>query len=161
MAPRPGGPRTQMDTRHPPFHRLADLAESKLGEADRAMAQQHVSGCARCSRDLEWLSHMIELMRTDRTEAAPLEVPRARSEEHTSELQSRLHLVCRLLLEKKKSDPIVTRRPHSNTPPRSRRSAPDWRPQLPPTGYRHDYVNRGTPTFRGLCIHHSAPHYRH
>src|SRR5256884_1531866 len=29
---------------------------------------------------------------------------RYRSEEHTSELQSRLHLVCRLLLEKKKSD---------------------------------------------------------
>src|SRR2546429_1962076 len=27
---------------------------------------------------------------------------RQRSEEHTSELQSRLHLVCRLLLEKKK-----------------------------------------------------------
>src|SRR2546422_5846725 len=28
---------------------------------------------------------------------------RLRSEEHTSELQSRLHLVCRLLLEKKKN----------------------------------------------------------
>src|SRR2546422_4067659 len=28
--------------------------------------------------------------------------PKYRSEEHTSELQSRLHLVCRLLLEKKK-----------------------------------------------------------
>src|SRR5690554_6697251 len=28
--------------------------------------------------------------------------PEARSEEHTSELQSRPHLVCRLLLEKKK-----------------------------------------------------------
>src|SRR2546422_4311289 len=28
--------------------------------------------------------------------------PQYRSEEHTSELQSRLHLVCRLLLEKKK-----------------------------------------------------------
>src|SRR2546429_7289046 len=28
--------------------------------------------------------------------------PDSRSEEHTSELQSRLHLVCRLLLEKKK-----------------------------------------------------------
>src|SRR2546422_7051384 len=28
---------------------------------------------------------------------------RKRSEEHTSELQSRLHLVCRLLLEKKKN----------------------------------------------------------
>src|SRR2546422_8239308 len=32
----------------------------------------------------------------------PLRSARARSEEHTSELQSRLHLVCRLLLEKKK-----------------------------------------------------------
>src|SRR3990172_5161263 len=29
-------------------------------------------------------------------------MPPMRSEEHTSELQSRLHLVCRLLLEKKK-----------------------------------------------------------
>src|SRR2546422_6642226 len=33
----------------------------------------------------------------------PVHVP-ARSEEHTSELQSRLHLVCRLLLEKKKKN---------------------------------------------------------
>src|SRR2546429_9513271 len=33
-----------------------------------------------------------------------------RSEEHTSELQSRLHLVCRLLLEKKKKKrPHITR----------------------------------------------------
>src|SRR2546422_8231785 len=31
------------------------------------------------------------------------EVAETRSEEHTSELQSRLHLVCRLLLEKKKN----------------------------------------------------------
>src|SRR3989449_8937289 len=31
-----------------------------------------------------------------------LAIAKARSEEHTSELQSRLHLVCRLLLEKKK-----------------------------------------------------------
>src|SRR5687768_18079593 len=46
--------------------------------------------------------------------------PGARSEEHTSELQSRLHLVCRLLLEKKKktipttSHPVATRRSDSN-----------------------------------------------
>src|SRR5690625_5516459 len=33
-----------------------------------------------------------------------------RSEEHTSELQSRGHLVCRLLLEKKKKRPKVRRR---------------------------------------------------
>src|SRR2546429_5723877 len=40
----------------------------------------------------------------DRARAGPLEAIKLydRSEEHTSELQSRLHLVCRLLLEKKK-----------------------------------------------------------
>src|SRR2546422_4490310 len=34
-----------------------------------------------------------------------------RSEEHTSELQSRLHLVCRLLLEKKKKQKNYTTKP--------------------------------------------------
>src|SRR2546429_6327843 len=38
-----------------------------------------------------------------------------RSEEHTSELQSRLHLVCRLLLEKKKKSTPPP--PPSTTPP--------------------------------------------
>src|SRR2546429_6978924 len=33
----------------------------------------------------------------------------SRSEEHTSELQSRLHLVCRLLLEKKKQNRALHR----------------------------------------------------
>src|SRR2546429_3886949 len=48
---------------------------------------------------------------------------RERSEEHTSELQSRLHLVCRLLLEKKKTRPIhpaiatIDRRLEGDTPP--------------------------------------------
>src|SRR3989442_8804791 len=37
-----------------------------------------------------------------RSRHPPLARPRGRSEEHTSELQSRPHLVCRLLLEKKK-----------------------------------------------------------
>src|SRR2546422_3771654 len=40
------------------------------------------------------------------TERTPGEM---RSEEHTSELQSRLHLVCRLLLEKKKKN-IITKK---------------------------------------------------
>src|SRR2546422_5392527 len=35
-------------------------------------------------------------------ESNALPITSSRSEEHTSELQSRLHLVCRLLLEKKK-----------------------------------------------------------
>src|SRR3712207_7341845 len=43
--------------------------------------------------------------RTTRSRASPTS---PRSEEHTSELQSRQYLVCRLLLEKKKNHP-----PHS------------------------------------------------
>src|SRR2546429_705987 len=39
-------------------------------------------------------------LRTDATGRALFVAPLDRSEEHTSELQSRLHLVCRLLLEK-------------------------------------------------------------
>src|SRR2546422_6782005 len=49
--------------------------------------------------------------------AANVPLSRARSEEHTSELQSRLHLVCRLLLEKKKNKRTwITscRHPHTN-----------------------------------------------
>ena len=42
----------------------------------------------------------VYLKNTDDTIAINIEI---RSEEHTSELQSRLHLVCRLLLEKKKN----------------------------------------------------------
>src|SRR3712207_9180346 len=45
------------------------------------------------------------LLRVDRDAVARLrqrDVPAFRSEEHTSELQSRQYLVCRLLLEKKK-----------------------------------------------------------
>src|SRR2546430_8628045 len=37
----------------------------------------------------------------------PVETPAARSEEHTSELQSQSNLVCRLLLEKKKQQTYV------------------------------------------------------
>src|SRR2546429_2618624 len=43
----------------------------------------------------------------------------SRSEEHTSELQSRLHLVCRLLLEKKKQlrvDPAALLLEHHHLP---------------------------------------------
>src|SRR3989454_8526425 len=39
-----------------------------------------------------------------------LEMDGVRSEEHTSELQSPCNLVCRLLLEKKKTKPTSTRR---------------------------------------------------
>src|SRR2546429_7054205 len=48
----------------------------------------------------------VEIQRTPvaaRLVERAVDIDQHRSEEHTSELQSRLHLVCRLLLEKKKN----------------------------------------------------------
>src|SRR2546422_7960831 len=53
------------------------------------------------------LHGLLEAVREPMGRGLPLPAPGAdRSEEHTSELQSRLHLVCRLLLEKKKNNKI-------------------------------------------------------
>src|SRR2546429_711409 len=68
-----------------------------------------------------------------------------RSEEHTSELQSRLHLVCRLLLEKKKnnlSNPR-SRRAHSRT------SSTSFLALRPPRLARCSWTPRS-------CLRHSA-----
>src|SRR5205809_1600778 len=56
---------------------------------------------------------------------------RVRSEEHTSELQSRLHLVCRLLLEKKKTPPPPSRRPRRSDRCRAT-SSPQAHPRIEP-----------------------------
>src|SRR5436305_9868877 len=53
-----------------------------------------------------------------------LSCPWSRSEEHTSELQSRPHLVCRLLLEKKKAWSNLRPRLREAYPPVSRRNGP-------------------------------------
>src|ERR1039458_10512481 len=54
-----------------------------------------------------WLPHWLKRRRRisppTLIEWAPLIIEMLRSEEHTSELQSLRHLVCRLLLEKKKN----------------------------------------------------------
>src|SRR2546422_6522640 len=56
---------------------------------------------ARGAEDFHQVSGVGGWMSGSRARSS-LGTPQARSEEHTSELQSRLHLVCRLLLEKKK-----------------------------------------------------------
>src|SRR2546422_5127412 len=58
-----------------------------LGDLDRRVADRDAELLHRCGRG-----------------GAEPGVIYGRSEEHTSELQSRLHLVCRLLLEKKKKN---------------------------------------------------------
>src|SRR3712207_7993539 len=52
---------------------------------------------------LKGMVHLVEALAKVRTER-DAELVLARSEEHTSELQSRQYLVCRLLLEKKKTN---------------------------------------------------------
>src|SRR5262245_63647201 len=61
----------------------------------------------RTRRTLELLAPFVRLSLREQRFAAPAprlggELSQPRSEEHTSELQSLRHLVCRLLLEKKK-----------------------------------------------------------
>src|SRR2546429_2105372 len=46
-------------------------------------------------------SYLVRVETSAKRNGNPTNAGLARSEEHTSELQSRLHLVCRLLLEKK------------------------------------------------------------
>src|SRR5690348_17991347 len=60
---------------------------------------------------------VTSLAAAPRTVAAPasLMTKRRRSEEHTSELQSPVHLVCRLLLEKKKKKDKYTIHISKNT----------------------------------------------
>src|SRR5438477_7999687 len=48
-------------------------------------------------------------------QAVSLNCQISRSEEHTSELQSHVNLVCRLLLEKKKNSPIRPQSIHKNS----------------------------------------------
>src|SRR3989304_1145338 len=65
-----------------------------------------------------------------------------RSEEHTSELQSRLHLVCRLLLEKKKNAK------HRDAPPHpARRGGGRGAPCSAPRGGPHPRLGRAPRLF--------------
>src|SRR5438876_8943682 len=63
--------------------------------------------------------------------SSPAQSPSRRSEEHTSELQSPVHLVCRLLLEKKKTNRDTREHNLSN-------QAPDKQPCSAHTLYAND-----------------------
>src|SRR2546429_2415892 len=86
---------------------LADLLQVEAQEPLRHLVRQHrLSRSAIGGRFL--YTAVDSTLRRQQTLARrsaqqlPVAVHSERSEEHTSELQSRLHLVCRLLLEKKK-----------------------------------------------------------
>src|SRR6516225_7684408 len=83
----------------------------------------------------------------------------ARSEEHTSELQSHVNLVCRLLLEKKKKKPPVwsiwPRPPRASSPASCSTSTGDSRCDA---GLGVFFLNDATPTgIYTLSLHDALP----
>src|SRR3712207_6945420 len=77
-----------------PAPRAASLIDNRSGFKSRGSISTYARGCGSSPR------------------ARITRSTRSRSEEHTSELQSRQYLVCRLLLEKKKHNLHLTERLH-------------------------------------------------
>src|SRR2546422_624287 len=78
-------------------HREIEQRGDRVVRADDAVAHGRVRAShSRAIAATSWCSTSASALR------CRIALADVRSEEHTSELQSRLHLVCRLLLEKKK-----------------------------------------------------------
>jgi hypothetical protein len=56
---------------HLPFEKLADLAEGRISDNERAAANGHVRACSSCSSKLAQMERTINLMRADVAEDAP------------------------------------------------------------------------------------------
>src|SRR5690348_17983884 len=76
------------------------MSEAKFKPVEEQLAYLK-KGAAEIIRENELKAKLEESLKTGKPLRAKLGVD-PRSEEHTSELQSPVHLVCRLLLEKKK-----------------------------------------------------------
>src|SRR3712207_7045953 len=100
--------------RRPPRSTLfpyTTLFRSLIGGPQLALLAK---GTDKEGRPRRW-SQLVHLELSPSEEVSESSAPRSnRSEEHTSELQSRQYLVCRLLLEKKKITNIQS--DHPNTP---------------------------------------------
>src|SRR5687768_16212758 len=89
------------DIRRNPFQPRKDFAPQQLKELRESLSTSGLLQPVTVRRSTSGASgrEAYELVAGERRLRAATDL---RSEEHTSELQSRLHLVCRLLLEKKK-----------------------------------------------------------
>src|SRR5690625_6797854 len=85
-----------------PHHHVSDLADMQKGECSSKIrlydCTHYPSQHGQTGSPKEKMSRIGKVFQEDQCEKAKENI---RSEEHTSELQSRGHLVCRLLLEKK------------------------------------------------------------
>src|SRR2546422_4876772 len=87
-----------------------------IGRPGRTMPAPYAAPMHWCPRHTPRMGIVEPNRRTTSVEipASPGEQSPGRSEEHTSELQSRLHLVCRLLLEKKKKRLVKHRQDYND-----------------------------------------------
>src|SRR2546429_5287444 len=97
---------------------LRKKADAAAGSSVTERLSQHASAAARRTHEAHGEMDRRALTRTVGPQepenfsgldlqTETIQSTQPRSEEHTSELQSRLHLVCRLLLEKKKHHTTV------------------------------------------------------
>src|SRR5438309_3062557 len=91
--------------------RVVGVVGEDFGLEQERVFQQHsidVRGLERAQgKTFRWGGSYVDNLneaKTDYTDLNVFETFQPRSEEHTSELQSQFHLVCRLLLEKKKKN---------------------------------------------------------
>src|SRR5438309_8761443 len=88
------------------LHSFPTRRSSDLSLRLRDMASHFSEG----TKPSAWVVRVYSTTLTSKNPLASSTALSRRSEEHTSELQSQFHLVCRLLLEKKKNPP----NPHSH-----------------------------------------------
>src|SRR5438445_8246280 len=98
--------RDRLDLHSFPTRRSSDLSLPAWAAAAGALC--HLAILVHDAGREALTGHVVEkaAARTVRSHAGTRVRRKDRSEEHTSELQSRQYLVCRLLLEKKKANPV-------------------------------------------------------
>ena len=57
---------------HISIHRLADYAEGRLLPDEQPVVERHVAACSQCDDQVSDLRRLIQLMRSDRSEDAPV-----------------------------------------------------------------------------------------
>src|SRR5690554_7006546 len=90
------------------YHKLS--CGAAVNEESDAKIPSLISKASCMSNMMRMLSQPATVVKVSKNTPSSKYATPARSEEHTSELQSRPHLVCRLLLEKKKKKKIITKK---------------------------------------------------
>src|SRR2546425_3824126 len=93
----------------------------RQGQADVTIEGQTFTATLWDSADTTVASLLLKGSIIRNTVSVTVTVNESRSEEHTSELQSLAYLVCRLLLEKKKTKGNIVPKQHASTEPYQRR----------------------------------------